>query len=267
MYSEPRSTYYTLTVLVCVILFLPVTSTLVLNRRDIPKGDISSHVPLIATRLTLDKFFKETISESASDDTTEWQDIINVKTNRIQEGPTPKSTDTIDNKPGGKTPDVKTYSGPSLASFTRGDTGLATDHHKSALIEDSKPCVPDVERSSDLQTIEFTCTSATVKGIHEITDTWIYILAVQTSFNLAKCSVHIAADSSFAPGQSVQTRIFVESKDVPSVMNKLESGKLAAGVMGESIYLHVSNPVVTTVSKVVKKDDFEQIESWLLWSV
>jgi hypothetical protein len=202
-----------------------------------------------------------------SDDTTQWHDLTNVKANSAKQQPSLKSVDTIDKKPDAYTPNVKTSSAPPLKPPRIDDTGLYTDHHKPTLVEDSDSCVLDVERSSDIQTIEFTCTFATVKDGFEITDTSIYLLAVQIAFNLAKCSAFIAPGSSFVPGHNVQTRIFIESKDVPSVMNRLESGKLAVSAMGESIYLHVSNPAVTTVSKVTKKDDLELVDRWFFGSM
>ena len=113
MYSMQRITYYTPVVLVCVLLSLPVTSALTLTKRDIPKGDISSHIPLIATRLTLDGFYKESISEFLPDDATEWQGLTSVTANNAKMRLGVHSSDTIDKKRDAETPPLHSISLPT----------------------------------------------------------------------------------------------------------------------------------------------------------
>ena len=260
MYSMQHITYHAPVVLACVLLFLPVTSTLTLTKRDLPKGDISSHIPLIATRLTLDGFYKESISEFSSDATTEWQGLTSVNVNSAKMRPAVYSGETLHKKTDANTPYVHSISSPpSRRPFVIDNISLPVGHHKSTVVEPSNSCVHGVKRRENLETIVFTCTFDTTKDEFERTDKSIYTLLIQKIFDLSKCSVFAEMDTSLFSGHDILTRIFVESKDVPSVMKTLERGKLDVGVAGEPVYLHVSNPAVTTDSEVVREDAGEMI--------
>ena len=124
MYSMQHITYHAPVVLACVLLFLPVTSTLTLTKRDLPKGDISSHIPLIATRLTLDGFYKESISEFSPDDATEWQGLTSVTANSAKMRLGVHSSDTLDKKRDAGTPPLHSISLPTRKTPESGKINL-----------------------------------------------------------------------------------------------------------------------------------------------
>ena len=220
-----------------------------INRRD-----ISTHVPVLATLLTLEDYtppIRDTESSMNLDSTT-WKGLSSVKANHDKERD-PIITPTPPDVPEGATV-------PPLKRFKIADPPWNWAKLRKSNCGASK-------QSPNTKIIEFTAQIDMPNNrFHAIEDS-IYRVAVARKFEIETCSVGVisvsSTDATFTT-TDVITRISIPIQDVDYVMEILNDGNIWKTIPfvldDDDISVYVSNTRIIPSSHDVRKDHAEIME-------
>jgi hypothetical protein len=249
MFSVKHGTYYPFTIMGILLVLSPCISTISINRRD-----ISTHVPVLATLLTLEDYtppIRDTESSMNLDSTT-WKGLSSVKANHDKERD-PIITPTPPDVPEGATV-------PPLKRFKIADPPWNWAKLRKSNCGSSK-------QGPDTKVIEFTAQIDMPNNrFHTIEDS-IYRVAVARKFEIETCSVGVisvsSTDATFTT-TDVITRISIPIQDVDYVMETLNNGNIWKTIPfvldDDDISVYVSNTRIIPSSHDVRKDHAEILE-------
>jgi len=246
MFSVKHGTYYPFTIMGIFLVLSPYISAISINRRD-----ISTHVPVLATLLTLEDYtppIRDTESSMNFDSTT-WHGLSSVKANYDKERDPVLTTPPPDVPEGATVPPLKRFK-------------VSDPPWKWTKLRKSN-CGPASRQGIDTKTIEFTARiDMPNNNFHNAEDS-IYRVAVARKFQIETCRVDIISVSSTDASSittDVITRISIPMQDVEYAMETLEDGNIPFILGGEAISVSTSDTRIIPSSQDVRKDHAEILE-------